>query len=355
MSQKQYPSGEYRLLDKIGKILGPVAAPDGQYELTLGDDAAVRKGSRGERTVITADIAVEGVHFTRQIMSFKEIGYRAMAANVSDCAAMAALPEAALVQLVFPKTAKGLQENITCLYRGFAEACRKWKFKLIGGDLSAGAVWTIGITMLGTAPGHVLRRTGIRTGDVLWVSGFPGRSAAGLDVLQKWGRESVPKMFKKFVQSHIRPDPPVKLGVILGRCRNIHAMMDLSDGISKDVRTLCFENMLGVELSLDTLRVPREMLTLSSILGLPWQEWALHGGEEYTLLFAASRSFSPADVPMEFRSGLIRLGVFTDKHRDLVVRESGRIEKVPRGSWDHTTVAFKQGSPSLSSDRRGRP
>jgi thiamine-monophosphate kinase len=349
MSQKQYPSGEYRLLDKIGKILGPVAAPGGAYELTLGDDAAVRKGSRGERTAITADIAVEGVHFRPDMMSFKEIGYRTMAANVSDCAAMAAVPEAALVQLVFPKKVKYLQKNILELYRGIAEACRKWNFKLIGGDLSSGKVWTVGITMLGTAPGRVLKRTGIRSGDVLWVSGFPGRSAAGLAVLQKWGRESIPKKFRLLVQSHLRPDSPVKLGVILGKCRNVHAMMDLSDGISKDVRTLCFENRLGVELSLDSLRVPRDMLTLSSILGLPWQGWALHGGEEYALLFAASKSFSPADVPMEFRSGLIRLGIFTDNHVGAVplLRANSRIKKIPNKSWDHTTFAFKQGSPRL--------
>ena len=343
MSQKQYPSGEYRLLDKIGKILGPVAAPGGAYELTLGDDAAVRKGSRGEHTVITADIAVEGVHFTPRILSFKEIGYRTMAANVSDCAAMAALPEAALVQLVFPKNAENLQENILELYRGFAGACKKWGFKLIGGDLSTGAVWTIGITMLGTAPGRVLRRTGIRTGDVLWVSGFPGRSAAGLDVLQKWGRASVPKTFKKLVQSHIRPDSPVKLGIILGKCRNVHAMMDLSDGISKDVRTLCFENRLGVELSLDGLRVPDEMLALARELGFPWQEWALHGGEEYELLFAASESFRPADVPREYRGGLIRLGIFTDTHVGArravpLLRENGQIKKILNKSWDHCNV-----------------
>ncbi|MGA2508159.1 MAG: thiamine-phosphate kinase [Chitinispirillaceae bacterium] len=337
MSYKNYPSGEYKLLEELKKILGPAAAPGGRYELTLGDDAAIRRSVRGERMVLTADISVEGVHFTPDIMTFEEIGFRTMAANVSDCAAMAALPEAALVQLVFPRKARNLQKNIIALYRGFAEACRKWNFKLIGGDLSGGAVWTIGITILGIAPasGRLLKRTGARTGDVLWLSGFPGRSAAGLAVLQKWGRGSVPKRYRGLVETHIKPDPPVKFGVILGRCKKVHAMMDLSDGISKDVRTLCFENRLGVELSLDNLNVPHEMLELSRELGKPWQEWALHGGEEYELLFATSKTFSPENVPKEFRRGLIRLGVFTDKHRVMLLLESGKIKKIPKKGWDH--------------------
>ena len=337
MKDKNYPSGEYKLLAEIQKILGPVAAPGGLYELTLGDDAAIRRNIHGERTVLTADIAVEGVHFTSDTMSFAEIGYRTMAANVSDCAAMAALPEAALVQLVFPRNTRDLQKKIIALYRGFAEACRKWKFRLIGGDLSAGSVWTIGITLLGTAPkgGRLLRRIGARPGDVLWVSGFPGRSAAGLAVLQKWRRKSMPKKYRQLVQCHIRPDPPVKLAVMLGKCKKVHAMMDLSDGISKDARTLCFENRLGLELSLDGKRFPPAMLALSRELGIPWLEWTLHGGEEYELLFAASKSFSPADVPKEFRKGLLRLGIFTNRQREMLLFEFGRKKIIPKKGWDH--------------------
>jgi thiamine-monophosphate kinase len=340
MKEKKWPSGEYKLLSEIQKALGPAASPGGRYELTLGDDAAIRRSIHGERTVLTADVAVEDVHFTTDTMSFEEVGFRAMAANVSDCAAMAAVPEAALVQLVFPRKTRNLQKNIVALYRGFAEACRKWKFKLIGGDLSGGAVWTLGITMLGAAPAGVrlIRRTGIRADDTLWVSGFPGRSAAGLAAIKRWGRKRVPEKYAGLVKSHIRPEPPVKLGVALGKSMVVHAMMDLSDGISKDARTLCYENRRGLELSLDGLKVPDDLLSLSGELGIPWQEWALHGGEGYELLFAASKTFSPADVPKEYRGRLIRLGVFINKHNDVVVRENSRIKKIPKKSWDHYNV-----------------
>jgi thiamine monophosphate kinase len=96
-----------------------------------------------------------------------------------------------------------------------------------------------------------------------------------------------------------------------------------------------------VELSFDNLKVPRDMLTLSRELGVSWQEWALHGGEEYELLFAASKSFSPEDVPKEFRRRLIRLGVFTDKHSDIVLLESGRKKIIPKKGWDHIAKTIK--------------
>jgi thiamine-monophosphate kinase len=341
MKDKKYPSGEYTLLEELKKTLGPAASPGGRYELTLGDDAAVRRGANGERLVLTADISVEGVHFTTDAMSFEEIGFRALAANVSDCAAMAALPEAALVQLVFPKNAKSLQKDILGLYRGFALACRKWKCRLVGGDLSSGAVWTIGITMLGNVPWRVLGRTGIRAGDALWVSGFPGRSAAGLAAIKRWGRKRLPENCRGLVQCHVRPEPPVNLGVALGRCSKVHAMMDLSDGISKDARTLCFENRLGLELSFDNIKVPGDMQALSRKLGIPWKELALHGGEEYELLFAASKGFSPDDVPKEFRNGLLWLVMFTNRHKEMIMLESGRTEKVPRKGWDHIAKTAK--------------
>jgi thiamine-monophosphate kinase len=337
MKDKKYPSGEYKLLEAVKKTLGGCAAPGGRFALTLGDDAAVRRCGRGERQILTADIAVEKVHFTTDIMTFEEIGFRAMAANVSDCAAMAALPEAALVQLVFPEKANNLQKDIIGLYHGFAQACRKWKFKLIGGDLSRGPAWTIGITLLGTAPGRLLTRAGIRAADVLWVSGFPGRSAAGLAAIKRWGRRGVPVRYSGLVTRHIRPEPSVDLAVALGRCKKVHVMMDLSDGISKDARTLCFENRLGLELCVDGVAVPQDMRALSKELGIPWQEWLLHGGEGYELLFAASKNFSPADVQKALGRGLIQMGIFTDRHGDFVVRESGRVKKVPKGSWDHIT------------------
>ncbi|MBN1128244.1 MAG: hypothetical protein JXA71_04625, partial [Chitinispirillaceae bacterium] len=161
------------------------------------------------------------------------------------------------------------------------------------------------------------------------------RSAAGLAALNAWGKGARKKTCRRLVALHVRPEPLTELGVVLGTCRLVHAMMDLSDGLSKDARTLCHENGLGLDLTLDQLRPPRDMAALSRELGVPWQEWALHGGEEYTLLFAAAPAFDSADLPEPYRQPLVRLGTFTDRHRDLVLESNGRRAVVSRKSWDH--------------------
>jgi thiamine-monophosphate kinase len=189
----KFPSKEYELIRRIQNILPPVD-PHSQYEVSIGDDAAVRVSREaGERLVITADVSVENVHFSTDTMTFEEIGYRSMVSNLSDCAAMGARPDGAVVQLVFPK--KSINSDISVdkaierIYAGFSKACKRWGFPIAGGDLSGGSVWTIGITLIGSAaPGqNLLKRTGIKEGDALWVTGRPGESAAGLAALTRWG------------------------------------------------------------------------------------------------------------------------------------------------------------------------
>jgi thiamine-monophosphate kinase len=331
------PSGEYALLAAIKKALGGAAAIRSPYALTIGDDAAVRKGLTGEQVVLTTDLAVENVHFSLVYMSMSEIGYRVIAANVSDCAAMACRPESALVQLVFPRKTPRLREKVVALYRGMAKACQKWNCRIVGGDLAGGEQWTIGITMLGTAPlnGRIITRKGARPGDSLWLCGFPGCSAAGLAGLQKWGRRGVPKRFRRLVNCHIRPGPEPDLGIALGKCPQVRAMMDLSDGISKDGRTLGYENRLGLDLSFEGISVPDDMAACARELGIPWEEWALHGGEEYSLLFAASPLFGPESLPRKYRAAMVRLGIFTARHRDVVLCEGRKRIHLPCKGWDH--------------------
>ena len=338
MPDHKFPSSEYELLAGLSQVLGLHALPDGTYPLTLGDDAAIRQSQyEGEKTVITTDIAVENVHFKTEYMSFREIGFKIMAANVSDCAAMAARPEAALVNLVFPALGNDLLRNHSIeLYKGFAEACEKWNFKIIGGDLASGPCWTFGITMVGKAPqnARLLTRKGICAGDKLWATGLPGQSAAGLSALEKWGRDAIPPQYRQFVMRHVRPEPDVELALRLGECSAVHAMMDLSDGISKDGRTLCFENDLGLVLDVNALFPPAAMVELAKTLNLSYVDWLLHGGEEYCLLFACAPDVDPVRLFSDER--IVALGTFTASHRNVVAHiAEDSIVEVSRGSWDH--------------------
>jgi thiamine-monophosphate kinase len=332
-NRKTYPSNEYELLHSLQDILSDCANPN--YTVSIGDDAAVRRCSDGEQLIITTDIAVENVDFRLDWMNFSEIGYRVMVSNLSDCAAMGAIPDSALIQLTFPSENDGIRENIMDIYRGFAEACHRWNFAIVGGDLSSGPVWSIGITLFGRLDRseRVLTRKGVCDGDFLWVSGVPGLSAAGLALLKKMGRVADTTVFPMLLQAHIVPRPRIELGIQLRNNAHVHAMMDLSDGLSKDCRTLAYENDLGIILHQDPSLIPPEMVTLSDNLGIPWENWYFHGGEEYELLFAASADFKPSVT--DGTDGCICIGKFTKDLQDVVVQRNGVFMELARNSFDH--------------------
>ncbi len=329
-----HPSNEHELLSDLQKIL--IEHSD-SYDLEIGDDAAVRKSSDSHRLIFTSDLSVENVHFKREWMSYHEIGYKAMVTNISDCASMGAIPESALIQLIFPENEESLKNSIFKLYEGFNEACREWHFPIIGGDLSKGAQWAIGITLIGKIPKdkRFMSRKGAQTGDKLWITGFPGKSAAGLDALYKWGRNDVPPQYAEFINAHIRPQPQVELGLFFRDCNEVHAMMDLSDGLTKDCRTLAFENNLGIVLDLDSSLFPKRMIELSGHLQKQPLDWVIKGGEEYELLFAAAPSFQPSLQYSAKCGNCVCIGEFTYNYQGLYLKKQTEIVEILGGGWDH--------------------
>ncbi|MDR0306816.1 MAG: thiamine-phosphate kinase [Chitinispirillales bacterium] len=339
MNNLHLPSNEYGLIRRIQKFLPSIPRTQTSYEEMIGDDAAIRLNSiLGERLVITADISVENVHFSLSAMSLEEVGYRAMVSNLSDCAAMGALPDSALVQLVFPKNCPDVGACVENVYKGIGAACARWRFPVVGGDLSGGSEWTIGITLIGSAAPEqrVVKRTGICAGDVLWVTGMPGESAAGLAVLSRFGRD---EKYRKFINAHISPVPRIQEGRSLASCPQVHSMMDLSDGLSKDIATLCFDNNLGFLFDkADEEYVSSDMSSLASELGLDWKEWFFHGGEEYELLFACDSSFDISLLKRFDDIEPLRLGFFTAEFSGVRLKQGGSSVELPRLGWDHARV-----------------
>ncbi len=335
MIKQAFPSAEFEIIHKLQQISG--GCRNDAYQVGIGDDAAVRCSNEGEKLILTTDISVENVHFSLETMSLQEAAYRAMVSNISDCAAMGSSPDSALIQLVFPKDCEDLQQKILSVYKGFNKACSRWQFPIVGGDLSRGGQWVFGITLLGKVVSgqRILKRKGAKPGDKLWVSGFPGRSAAGFEVLNRFGSQKVPPTYRGLVENHIKPVPRVEAGLILAKDPQVHALMDLSDGISKDCRTLAYENDLGIILKFDTLQIPDAMIQLSAEVGIDLKQWYLHGGEDYELLFAASSKFDPLSVAPEYSAGLVCIGQFTDNCSGLFLDENGLISEVACGSWDH--------------------
>jgi thiamine-monophosphate kinase len=326
---------EYDLLKKLSRLFN--FTPDTTYPIGTGDDAAVRR--KGDDTlIISGDSMVEDIHFSLSSLTLEEVGYKAVVSNLSDCAAMASLPESLLVQVVFPAAIDDVEKASIHLYRGIHRACKRWNIPIIGGNLSAGPCWMVAITVLGTVPRgrRLLRRDTVVSGDSIWISGHPGESAAGLAAIQRWGRANVPDRFSRLVRCHCVPVPRVELACALARYRSVHAMMDISDGIGKDIATMCRENRCGARIRRDLIPRSKYLVELCSRLRIPCHRFIIEGGEAYELLFAASSSFDPRRLRRFSRVRLTRIGTFIENSDAVeLVDTDGESTVMKSAGWDH--------------------
>jgi thiamine-monophosphate kinase len=334
LSEMNAPSKEYALLKSLGRYLH--FSPDATYPVGAGDDAAVMRCADGRTRIITTDTTVENTHFSLDYMTFCEVGYKAMAVNASDCAAMGARPETAFINLIIPGKARLQQRNVQEIYRGFNKACRRWGFSIAGGDISSGPCWVLAISMIGVMDRGVrpVLRTGALDGDILWVTGVLGESAAGLAALQKWGKR-IPTEFKRLRQRHVSPIPRIEAGRFLAGSAKVHSMMDISDGIAKDCATLCFDNRLGAVLDIPPGFGGRPLHALAEKLGKNHLAWCLSGGEDYELLFAASPGFNPSAVARRTGVPCTRIGCLVRDKQGLFIKTKNGIQKLGPGGWDH--------------------
>lgn len=240
----------------------------------IGDDAAVLAPARGMVEVVTADALVEGIHFRREWSSPADIGHKALAVNLSDLAAMGATPRAALLSLTLPATLP--LDDFDGLLEGFLALAALTKTPLVGGNLtrSTGGLH-IDVTLTGAVrPRRVLRRSGARPGDRLFVTGQLGGAAAGLAALMAGDKSKA-----EALALHRRPSPRLRTGIVVANNRSASACMDLSDGLADAVLQVCEASGCGADV--DLAKVP--------VHAAASREQALTGGEDYELLFAVPR------------------------------------------------------------------
>ena len=281
MSASAQPFGEFALIDRIVARLGDAAARD--ILVPPGDDAAAWRTTEGV-SVATTDLLVEGTHFRADTMSRADVGWRAIAANVSDIAAMGATPRFALIGLVLPPGAP--LEAVDCLVDGMAECCRATEVRIAGGDIVQGvrgAGTMVAVTLLGEAPrdAHLLRRDGAQAGDAVATSGVLGAAAAGLAVIEAARADEVG--VASLVAAHRRPRPRVALGHA-AVAAGVRCGIDVSDGLLQDLGHIAERSGVGIEVDLDAVPVHREAAAeLGAERAL---DLALGGGEDFELLLA---------------------------------------------------------------------
>jgi thiamine-monophosphate kinase len=261
----------------------------------IGDDTAVVRLPSGAWSLLTTDLLTEGVHFDCRTASFADIGYRAAVANLSDIAAMGGTPQFLLTALAIPRRGTGPQ--VYQLYRGLMAACRPYGVRLVGGDISASnSGWFLSIALVGTVPPRrALLRRGAKVGDLVYVTGTLGDASLGLRLLSEapsrrtHGASPLSGTHEHFlIRRHLHPVARVKEGQWLSAGRLATAAIDLSDGLSGDLRHLCDESKVGVELDLSAIPLSPACRAYARSLRLDPVSVALAGGEDYELLFTVA-------------------------------------------------------------------
>lgn len=301
---------------RIAMLRALFSGEHAHIQLGIGDDAAVLEGT-GESTVWTIDAAVEGVHFRRDLLSMRDIGYRATAAAVSDVAAMGAMPVGILSGLILPVDLG--DEELRELALGQKEAADALGAAVVGGNLSRGGELSITTAVMGTTP-KALRRDGARPGDRLWLCGSIGMAAAGFLVLEAVKGErgkDLPKACERAILAFRRPAAHVRQGLLVREIAT--AAIDLSDGLSTDAGHLAKASGVLVVLEERAL-VSAELEEAAAWLGRDALGLALSGGEDYALLVAV-----PAAVE-EMPPGFVCIG-----HCEALGEAAGRVVLRRRG------------------------
>jgi len=239
----------------------------------------------GTALVVTTDLLLEDVHFRRRWAEPADIGWKALAVNLSDIASMGADPRWALVALACPRTTH--DEEVEAFFEGLLDLAAAHDVAVVGGDTSASpAGWLVNVTLLGeTSRAPVLRSTA-RPGDIVAVTGPLGRSAAGLALLESPeappGIE--PVVLAGLTAAHLRPRPRVAEGRWLAAAGMVGAMMDLSDGLATDLGRLVEESRVGARIEIERLPIDDDTRRVGDALGADPVAWATGGGEDYELL-----------------------------------------------------------------------
>ncbi|MDH7480089.1 MAG: thiamine-phosphate kinase [Syntrophomonadaceae bacterium] len=340
--------GEFGL---IGRLMGGRSLPPGVIR-GAGDDAAVLQISRDSRLLVTGDMLVEGTHFLRDQASFFDLGYKLLAVNLSDIAAMAGIPRFAVVFLGLPAdlTVEAVEE----LYRGLQYLADRHRVAIVGGDTVRCQLLTLGLTLLGEGkPSQVLLRSGARAGDLLAVTGTLGGSAAGLAVVL--GQVAVEEeSAREALAAHYRPQPRVEEGLRLGLLKSVGAMIDISDSLASEVAHLCRESGVGAELWGEAVPIAPEVPRIAQELGQSPLHLALYGGEDYELLFAVNPAgWERVKAEMaELGTPVTAIGKFTASPGKIELVVSGQRQPLAGNGYDH----FKKTSRRVSScDRRRSP
>jgi thiamine-monophosphate kinase len=325
---------ERQLVEKISRALVPHWAASSRLKMGIGDDAAVI--SLGSRTewVLSCDTFLQDVHFRLKTHPPDSVGYKALARATSDLAAMGAKPRFFLLTLAIPSSRTG--PWLDAFLRGMARASRELGFTIIGGDTTQSRTVFVNITVLGEiAPRRALTRSGARPGDIIYVSGKLGRAQLGLELVLRGHARN--RQLRALVQPHAYPKIRIALGSWLAQHRIATSAMDLSDGLSTDLARLCSASKVGAKIyasKVPSVAIPPEAARKLTNRNLDPLRRALHGGEDYELLFTVSSRQTKTLSQAPGATALTAIGEITRDRQLILVAPDGKTKPLQSQGWD---------------------
>jgi len=330
--------GEFGFIKKISR--GCLIRPEGVIK-SIGDDAAAFTVAPDRVSLITTDLLVERIHFIRNSIAGFDLGYKSLAVNLSDIAAMGGTAREAFVSIAIPRDCT--LEYLEAFYDGMKNLAARFDVNILGGDTTRSKQdLIINVVVQGTvAQTQMMCRDAARPGDIVVSSGCLGDSRAGLHlILNKIPADT--EDFKALYRAHVLPEPHLHEGRFLASQPGTHAGIDTSDGLSSDLGHMAEESQVGATLYADKIPISDALLKFCSRFDFDPVEYALSGGEDYTLLCTVAPEGVEEIVQKfqrKFNKPLFRIGEVNDKNRlDMIFPDGSSKPVVPTG-WDH----FKTG------------
>lgn len=309
----------------------------------IGDDAAVFHTAAGKQSVITTDLLIEDVDFRRTTIPPYLLGHKALAVSLSDIAAMGARPRWSLISIGIPADV-WQTDFVERLYSGWFELANRYDVHLIGGDTSRTEEKIVidSIVLGECAANNAVKRSGAQPGDQIFVTGSLGAAAAGLRLVERGAHlaeknldDDDSQKLDHVLLRQLRPEPRTGWGIIIGEERLATSMIDISDGLSSDLNHLCEASGVGALIDSSLLPIDRQVVELCGRRALDPLQLALHGGEDFELLFTVS----PNDVNRLPRrvdgTQLTRIGEIRIKGEGVRISEGPRTWDLNPGGWRH--------------------
>ena len=342
-AQSSSTKSEFDFIASLRQRVTASALQNDSLVAGIGDDAAVFRSSAGKETVITADLLAEDIDFRRTTTAPFLLGHKALAVSLSDIAAMGARPLWSLISIGVPEDV-WQTEFVDQFYEGVLELANHYGVQLIGGDTSrTNESIVIDSVVAGEcAAGTAVMRSGASPGDQIFVTGSLGAAAAGLRLIERGAHLAEQNLADEDSQKldhvlirQLRPEARVGWGIVLGEERLATAMIDLSDGLSSDLNRLCDASGVGALIDSSLLPIDNRVVELCGRRALDPLQLALHGGEDFELLFTVKPDIV-ARLPRRVDGVEIkRIGAMTNAIEGIKISEGPRVWDLKPGGWKH--------------------